>query len=157
MFMLGITICALVCAIGGDRQLSLQLNVSAQEGAAKPQLEFRPTEGASGRSIYGTRFSVQVYESSDGASVSSRLDRFISATRARKELQKVVRNAKVVERHPRLDQTGRLIGEKIVVRFAAKKSNGSPVAVLWVDRNELHRIMGSSLHHVLEFEKQFYP
>jgi hypothetical protein len=157
MFMLGITTCALVCAISGDGNLSSQYNVSDQEDVAKSQLMFRPTTGASGRTTGGARFSVQAYEASDGASISSRLVRFTSATRAQRELQKSVRNTRVVKRYPRLDRAGRLIGEKIVVRVAAKKSGESYFAVLWVDGNELHRITGPSLRHVSEFEKQYYP
>ena len=150
-FMLGSVMCTL--STGGLGKPA----AFAQQNTAEPQLEFRPIKGGSGRTAEGTRFSAQVYESSDGSTVSSRLDRFDSAQRARMELQRISRKGQVIEQDPKRNETGVRVGERVVVSFPASGKLDAHVVLLWTDKADLHRITGPSRRHVLDYEKQLYP
>ncbi len=132
-------------------------SIGMQQAATEVKLEFRPTQAASGRTTEGSRFSLQLYEASDGVAISSRLDRFRSARRARTALAKIIRKGRVLERKPKLDGTGHPIGERVVLKFTRSKSQLPQTELLWIDNTDLHQIVSSSLYHILEFERQFYP
>lgn len=123
---------------------------------AKSEVDFSLIKAASGRTTRSVPFSAQVYESSDGVFVYSRIDTFVSVGRARKELKKLIRNGKVLERGPRAHQSGTPLRERVLMSLPLAKSSEPQLAVLWTDKTKLYRIESSSLNHVLMFEKRFY-
>lgn len=152
LLILTVTMCAASTELSGSIT-----SVGAQQSTGENQLEFRPTLASSGRTTEGSRFSLQLYEASDGVAVSSRLDRFRSAGLAHKELAKIIRKGQVIERKPKLDQAGQPVGERVVLKFTRSKSQVPRTELLWIDKTDLHRIVSSSFHHILMFEKRFYP
>ncbi|HZE71869.1 MAG TPA: hypothetical protein VE135_20360 [Pyrinomonadaceae bacterium] len=126
---------------------------SLQDGS---NINFRPSQAASGTLPDGTRFSVQNYESSDGVDISIRIDTCSSRAVAKKKLLKFVKNARVIKREPKLDQNGAVVGERFVVRFPAKGKYKSQAGILWVNKAEIYYIQSSSLQHAIVFEKRFH-
>ena len=127
---------------------------SPKEGS---EINFRPVQAASGTLPDATRFSVQNYDSPDGVNLSMRIDTCSSPAVANKKLLKFVKNARVIKRGPKLDQMGRVVGERFVVKFPAKGKYKSQIGVLWVNKTEIYYIQSSSFVHAIEFEKRFHP
>lgn len=150
--MLALVMCAFITELRGAK-----IGPNMQRMISEKQLVFRLTKASSGRTTGGSRFSLELFEASDGITVSSRLDRFRSAELAHKELAKIIRTAEVIERKPKLDDAGRSLGERVILKFARSKSQVPRMELLWIDKTDLHRIASSSLDHILAFEKQFYP
>ena len=151
LLILTVCMCAAITELRGSTNAIGVKQCSASEN----QLTFRPTLSSSGRTAEGSRFSLQLYESSDGIAVSSRVDRFGYTDLAQKEFAKIVRMAQVIERPPKLD--GQRVGERVVLKFNRNKPRVSRIELLWIDNTDLHRIVSSSLGHIVEFERQFYP
>ena len=110
-------------------------------------------KAASGTLPNGTRFSVQDYESSDGVDVSVRIDRCRSRAKARKQLLNFIRNARIMERGPKKDQSGAVVGERLVMQFPAKGKFKAQSGIVWVNRTEIYYVQSSSLRHAKQFEK----
>lgn len=120
------------------------------------EITFRAGQAASGTLPDGTRFSVQNYQSSDGVDVSVRIDRSPSHAMAKKNLLNFIRKARVLERGPKKDQSGSVVGQRLVVRFPAKGEFSSQFGVMWVNKAEVYYLQSASLRHVAEFEKKFH-
>jgi hypothetical protein len=126
-----------------------------QQRQDTPEITFRAGKAASGTLPDRTRFSVQVYESSDGVDVSMRIDRCASEAIAKKKLLKFIKSARLIERGPKTDHQGTVVGQRFVVQFPAKGEYESQAGILWTDKAEIHYLQSSSLRHAKEFEKRF--
>ena len=147
---------ATVLVCGNEPRATQKRSSHPEQAPPVAGVEFRLIKAISGKTEDGATFSVNVYRSSDNFAVSSRLDTFTSAASARKELENIVSTINVLERGSKLSKAGGRRGERIVASYkgeAAEVYN----AVLWTNKKELHRIEGTSLQRVLDFEKQFYP
>lgn len=129
--------------------------VCAQQ--SEPEFEFRRLKAASGRTVDGAEFSTQVYTSSDGVTLSVRVDTFKSSGLARRQLMKLVRGAKIIDRELKVDKSGKELQKQFITRFPSRRSDDASFGVLWTERAQLYSITASSLRHVLEFEKRFKP
>jgi hypothetical protein len=88
--------------------------------------------------------------------VTLRIERFPSSDSARQKLEEMLaRSTSVMERGPKSDPQGRIVGERSVANFSAPVSSGhiENTAVLWTNGSELHSITGI-FTQVLVFEKQ---
>lgn len=107
----------------------------------------------------GGRFSVQVFDSSDGMRLTLRRDFFKSPAQANEKLQGDVKKAvEITERGPKVDESGKQIGERAVMIFVPnpKNENERHATVSWTENSTYYSIQSSSLRHVLEFEKRFH-
>ena len=135
--------------------MSFRGNIDQQE--SRDEIKFQRLKAASGRTLEGADFSFQVYKSSDDVILSVRIDTFKSSNRAHRELTKLLRSGKIIERKSKPNGEGKQI-EQVVARFPARSSVEEPAfRVLWTDKSRLYSITASSLRHVMEFEKRFLP
>ena len=96
-----------------------------------------------------------VYQASDGGTVSYETKRFSSSKRALEELQRSLQgNWRIIERTPRLDDKGRQVGNRVVAVFNSIEPGNGRACVFSTYANVFARIDGPSLRHVLTFEKQ---
>ena len=119
-------------------------------------LTFTEVETREGNSEQGIPFSEKKFRSSDCEFVTLRIERFPSSDSARQELEAMLaRSTNVMERGPKSDPQGRILGERAVANFTARVSSGhiEDTVVLWTNGSELHSITGI-FNYVLVFEKQ---
>lgn len=117
---------------------------------------FTELETRDGNSEQGIPFSEKKFRSSDCEFVTLRVERFPSPDGARQKLEAMLaRSTSVMERGPKSDPQGRIVGERAVANFRAPASSGhiEDTAVLWTNGSELHSITGIFTQALL-FEKQ---
>jgi hypothetical protein len=147
------------CASGRSSNMTMK----EQDTTNKPEanrgqaIEFKELTSVKGTTKDGAPFSTQIYESTTAVRVSVTRENRDSAARASKELQKRIKPAvEIIERGPKLDETGQRVGERVVATFAKSDSSGNEVTVLWTNSGQLYYIQSTSLPVALEFEKKFY-
>ena len=122
---------------------------------SRGEIEFKAVQFYSGRKASGATFSAGMYQSSDGVAVSTTVETYSSAARAKNEMKKRIRKAtRVIERGSKVDKNGKLIGERVILSLSGGTRHGAYVTVLWADREDLHIIESTSLKHALEFERK---
>lgn len=96
-----------------------------------------------------------VFSSSDGMNFSSTNIYFRSHARAERELRKTLRTAsEIIKRELILDREGRRSGQRVVAVFAPEKGvHVAAAKVIWTDDSDFGYIHSSSLHNILEYEK----
>lgn len=117
---------------------------------------FSQLESREGNTEEGIPFSEKKFRSSDCEFVTLRVEHFPSADSARQKLEAMLAHStNVMERGPKADAQGRIVGERAVANFAAPVSSGhiEDTTVVWTNGPELHYITGI-FNHVLLFEKQ---
>jgi hypothetical protein len=120
-------------------------------------IEFKELTSVKGTTKDGAPYSAQIYESSDGVRVSVTRENRDSSAGAAAALQKRTKSAvEIIERGPKLDETGQRVGERVVATFGKSDSSGNEAMVLWTNGGQLYYIQSSSLPVALEFEKKFY-
>lgn len=97
----------------------------------------------------------QMYNSSDGETLSDSTCSYRSPARARKELRRDLKSVeKIVERAPKLDISGRQIGERVVAIFLPDEYGKRWVRIMWTDGSRLRSINAPTLELALEFERR---
>lgn len=140
---------------GLDHSGRSELSLDDSDGGQK--VEFKAVNFYSGRKSNGADFSAGIYDSTDGVGVSSTVEVYYSAARAKREMKRRIKTAtKIIERGNKENQNGKLIGERVVLISPGDTRDSAYVTVLWVDREDLHVIESPSLQHALEFERSFY-
>lgn len=123
----------------------------------RQKVQFNPVQFSSGRKANGAHFSAGIYDSTDGVGVKSTVEVYYSAARSKHELTRRIKAAtKIIERGNKIMQNGKVVGKRVVLISPGGTRDTPYVAVLWVDREDLHVIESISLQHVLEFERSFY-
>lgn len=129
---------------------------SCPQDSIERNLEFKELLSGRGKTEDGASFSFHLYEASDGVAVSTRSEKRGSLTRANKELQRQIKKAiKILERGPKLDKSGKQVGERAVLMIASKGPHKDQAVVLWTNGSQFYYIESSSLRHVLELEKRY--
>jgi hypothetical protein len=119
-------------------------------------LEFSEVSSEKGTTKDGAPFASQLYQSSDGVGLTVTRENRDSAARVNKELQRKLKVAtRIIERAPKLDDTGRRVGERVAAMFVPNDSHKEQASVLWTYGGQLYYIESQSLRHALEFEKKF--
>jgi hypothetical protein len=125
--------------------------------AVAQEIEFKAVHLSSGRKANGAEFSAGLYDSSDGVGVLSTVETYGSPARAKAEMKKRIRGAiKVIDRSDKIDQSGKAISERVVLRFSHGSRRKSYSAVMWTNDEDLYVIESTSLRHALAFEQRFY-
>ena len=125
--------------------------------AVQNDLSFKYKSGANGKGEDGADFSTAIYQSSDGVVISAITETYKTKAKAERALQKRLSGAsRILSRTPKTAASGERVGTRVVVRFRREDSYRSLVMIFWTDGADLHSIGARSLHHVEEFEKQFY-
>src|SRR5215813_1122870 len=127
------------------------------ESHSPQQIAFQPVQVSSGKKANGAEFSTGLYDSPDGNTVSSTVETYVSAAYAKREMKNRIKQAtKIIERGCKRNQSGKTVGERIVIYLPDKARSLEYANVLWLDGENLHIIESSSLEHALDFERQFY-
>lgn len=134
---------------------TIQVEVKNPEPVPVPQpVKFESGTSACGYIKGGGRFSSQGYKSVDGVGVGYYSGDYRSASRARQELRRKLKEAiQVIERTPKLDGQGRRVGERVVAMFNPIAPYQELGSVFWTDGSHFYAIDSPSLEHALEFEK----
>jgi hypothetical protein len=91
---------------------------------------------------------------SDGLDFYRRSDYFDSAVRAHAELDKALRRATTIfRREPLVDKDGRNVGERVIATFPFNEAHYGPASLLFADGSTFRYVRGSSLHSILEYER----
>jgi len=118
-------------------------------------MKFTPVSSYSGRRGNGAEFSAEDYSSTDGVSVIMTVETYTSVSRAKEALRKRIREAsRIVERSPKVDGDGTILGERVVLSFAPGIHHRAYATILWLEQEDLHEIESTSLRAALEFERQ---
>ncbi|SRR6266478_3456574 len=129
-------------------------------GQTTDQFQFKDEEGGSGTTEDGNRFSFHSYKSQDDVRLLTYIEICPSPEFAKKAFdQKLKEASSIIARGPRLDKSGKSIGERVVLTVE-KKTQGqaeSESFVCWVIGSRLHWIQCKSLKHALAFEKALFP
>ena len=96
----------------------------------------------------------QGYAASDGEMLFESGQVYDSSAHADKEMRKLLKDAEeVIERAPKLDETGQQVGERIVAVFPPDEFGKEWVRIIWTDEAVLRSINAPSLRHALALEK----
>ena len=118
------------------------------------EITFRNTAIFDGRTGDGERFADFAYKSSDCVLLSHRTTFFKTAARARKELEKEIKNAaRIIERAPLMNDAGQQIGERVLVEFKTGEENKFATEAIWNENSELHSVASRSAERLLQFEE----
>jgi len=93
----------------------------------------------------GPRANFHTYNLSDGSRISTSCRGVSSPARARHEVQKMLRGAQILERHPQYDERGRIVGEQILAR-------ADQVISVEINRSAICSTEASSLKQLQWFE-----
>ena len=131
--------------------------IKVSQQASIEQVEaFRGIVSGSATTANGTSFSFHTYKSSDGVPISTRFERHISSTSAKKEFLRNISTAlEVLGRGNKMDEDGRETGERAVITSKPQGSTNLQIIVLWTAGSQLYYIESPSLQHALEFEKWY--
>lgn len=98
------------------------------------------------------------YEAADGVKVERASMRFESAEAANSELRNKVNfypnPTESLERNPKVDSNGSVVGQRVVAVETGMKSGGQLAYIVWTNGEELCWILSPSLRHALELERQ---
>jgi hypothetical protein len=94
------------------------------------------------------------YEAPDGVMISESLWTFSSPSRAKRELQKWLKDAaSIIERGARYDDKGREIGERVMALFNSKEEGKKVAILLWTEKDNMYEIESFSISDILKFEQ----
>ena len=108
-----------------------------------------------GHACGGSYYSyITGYEAPDGVMISESLAPFSSASRAKRELQKRLKDAaSIIERGAKYDDNGREIGERVMALFNSKEEGKKVAILLWTEKDDMYEVESFSISHILEFEQ----
>jgi hypothetical protein len=93
----------------------------------------------------GPKANFHAYNLSDGTAISQACREMTSVSRARHELQKMLRHAQILERRPSLDERRRVVGELIIAQ-------AEHVISIEINRSSICSTEASSLKQLQWFE-----
>jgi hypothetical protein len=108
---------------------------------------FVPTAAACGDGF------IHLYQSLDGVKISHS-GRTLTQDIEQK-LRTILEKAIVIERGPKLDKEGRIIGERAVIVYENKDTGRQSALAYSTSGDSISMISGSSLEHVMSFEKRY--
>lgn len=147
--MIGVTF-AIVRKISSPASRLLEGNRSSGS-SIKQAVKFRSIAIFDGTREDGTRFSNEVYKSSDCSTVIKGIELFDSDANALAQLERQLKQAeKVLERGPKLSTTGQPT-QKVKLAFL-RDSERKQHSIFWTENSELHSISADSLRDAEEFE-----
>jgi hypothetical protein len=98
------------------------------------------------------------YKTDDGTWVRTRIESWRSADQVHDAMQKLTNQAnRIVDTHPKLDERGRTIGERVVFLVPVGHSKTLLAVVVWIKERNLYVIESPKLDYALAFEARFYP
>lgn len=109
----------------------------------------------------GSKACSHAYEASDGVKVGFDAERFQSSSLAARALNKHLKPAvEIIQRSPKLNDLGEVVGERVVARFKAArvvKAHGGPAfltTVLWTYGADLYIVIPSEMKYATELERR---
>jgi hypothetical protein len=133
-----------------------QAKSTESRGSEKKKIQF--TRGISGELLTedGETLGFTNFSASDGVELQVLYKDFDDALKATEVFDKQIsRSIKIVERGKRLDQAGKVIGERAQVILPSRGPHQKLSAVLWTDGPKFHQIQSNSLPEILELEKVY--
>lgn len=136
------------------QELETQQNPAGLQ--TKDQFQFKDENGGKGITKDGNVFSFHTYSSNDGVKLLTYIETLASVELAKRALDEKLKEASsVVSRGPKLEKSGKRIGERVVLTIERKTQGEaeSQSFVCWTTGSSLHWIQSKSLKHALAFEK----
>ena len=128
-------------------------SVQFPQATLEPAEPFTLVGGISAMTLDHGCVNSDTYRAADGSHLSFSQENYRSPAQATRELRRKTQQAKrVVERTPVKDETGRKVGERVVVLWG---TDGTRASVLWTRERESLSIHADSLERALEFERQY--
>jgi hypothetical protein len=106
---------------------------------------FVPTGAACGNGF------TLLYKSLDGVDVLHSGGRYTA--KVKRAVQALLKDAIVIERGPKLDNAGQVVGERVVVVYQKKDNGRQASTIYWTTGDGIECISGDSLEHILSFEQ----
>ena len=122
--------------------------------------QFKDETGGKGTTKAGNPFSFHTYSSEDGVKVLTYIETFESVELAKRALDEKLKEASpITARCPKLDKSGKPIGERVVLTEAKKNQAEAETQsfICWTTGSRLHWIQSKLLKHALAFEKTLDP
>jgi hypothetical protein len=111
---------------------------------------------ANGPAGDGTELSISVYVTPEGTHVNTVHGRFKSKAAAKAELERQLKqDDRIVERAARKNPLGKVVGERVIVRFAATQARPDYSAVLLTDGRDYYEVTSSSMELVIDMAKRY--
>ena len=155
-FVVGVAAASIWLLISRPSPTEVKVEVSAPPHAPAPQKRTYRAAGGAGKCATKDGFpcSFSGFASSDGMSFSLMSTRYGSAKRASRELQRRLRGAKeIIKREPFYNEQGKESGERVTTTFPPDARYNGAAEILWTDGAKFSYISGTSLHNILEYEK----
>lgn len=109
--------------------------------------------GMSARTLDSGCINSEIYRAADGSQLSYSRENYRSPAQAARELRREIKDAeRVVEQLPMKDDSGRRIGERVVLLWRANTRSWARASVLWTRDDKSFGINAESLERALEFE-----
>ena len=122
-------------------------------GSQEPEIVFKLGQAGSGRTKDGYRFSFTDWEGS-GVWLSLWTEQRGSPARARMALRAIMRGKELLEQGTKVNNRGKKVGERVVLKFHSKEVNREQNMIAWTDGPDFHYLESSSLKTILAFETQ---
>jgi len=125
----------------------------------KPEAQAMTTEAftsTSGMSVKTDRGCINsnTYRAADGTQVSTSHEIFGSPSKAVKEMRTRLKDAEqIVERVPVKNESGKRIGERVVMLWRYESTGCLWAVIMWTDGSQLNWISSESMPTALEFER----
>lgn len=155
-FITGVTTASLWLMLPRSSPVEVRVEVSTPTPVPTQQGRSYGPAGGAGKCATKDGFpcSFSGFESSDGMSFSQMRVLYSSSKRANRELQRRLKGAnEIIKREPFFDEQGKQTGEKVVATFPSSARYNGAAEILWTDGSRFAYISGTSLHNILEYEK----
>ena len=126
---------------------------SGTVGSQELEIVFKLGQAGSGKTKDGYRFSFTDWEGS-GVWLSLWIEERRSPARARMALRAILRGKELLEQGTRVNNRGQNVGERVVLKFHSKETNGERNMIAWTNGPDFHYLESSSLKTILAFERQ---
>jgi hypothetical protein len=119
----------------------------------QPEIVFKPGQAGSGKTQDGSPFSFTDWEGS-GVGLSLWTEERGSPARARMALRAISRGKELLEQGTKVNNRGQKIGERVVLKFHFKETNGEQIMIAWTNGSKFQYLQSSALKTILAFEEQ---
>lgn len=148
MFVIGLVLTLLAASYVPVCVIPAREASQEQQATAQTSREYKMTTAGKLATIDGHSGSFTNYETSDGLYFSRTFYFYDSPKQATQKLQERIKLAQTIRREPVLDENGKRVGEKFIVKYQDKGAG-----ILWTNGSTLVVVDSSSLDNLSEFEK----
>ena len=155
-FTIGVVAAALWLSINIRQPRSVTYVVQVPQTPPGPAEPFTLVGGMSAMTLDHGCINSEIYEAVDGSRLSYSRENYRSPAQAVRELWGEIKDAeRVIEQSPVKDESGKRVGERVVVLWRANTRSWAQTSVLWTRGSESFSINAETLERALEFERKY--